>query len=199
MPSRSSTTAEWATRCRSTRGTIRSSIQDEPDDAFLLRPDFARGIDALQSFGLAYDVLVYPKHLANVLRFLERHPDQPFVLDHLAKPEIAKGNHDVWSAELRAAADHPHLWCKLSGMVTEADWADWKPEDLHRYLDTAYEAFGPDRVLYGSDWPVCLLAGRYDQVLGALEDWARHITPDERAKLFGGNAARFYGLSASDS
>ena len=174
---------------------LRHVVQDEPDPEFLLRADFLRGIEALRERGLVYDVLVYPHHLPVTARFVERFPEQPFVLDHMAKPPVAADELEPWRTHLVALAEHPHVHCKLSGLVTEARWNDWTPDQLHPYLDAAYEAFGEDRVMYGSDWPVCLLSARgYADQARVVLDWAEQLSPAAREKLLGANAARFYGL-----
>ena len=173
---------------------VRHIVQDEPDTEFLLRDDFCRGVAALAEHGLTYDVLIFPRQLAAAIRFVELFPDQPFVLDHMAKPLIRDGLLKPWAEELRALAAHENVCCKLSGLVTEADWARWTPEQLYPYLDAAYEAFGPNRVMFGSDWPVCRLAAEYGVWFSTLEGWAACLGDDERANLFGLNAARFYGL-----
>lgn len=174
---------------------LRHVVQDEPDDRFLLRPDFQRGIAALAGRGLVYDVLVHPRHLEVVRRFVAAFPAQPFVLDHLAKPAIARGERDPWERQFRALGAFPNLACKLSGLVTEAVWHAWRPEDFHFYLDVALETFGEERLLFGSDWPVCLLAARdYSEVHALLADWASELSVGARARLFGDNAARIYRL-----
>jgi len=172
---------------------VRHVVQDEPDDEFLLRADFARGIERLTARDLAYDLLIRPRHLRAARTFVARHPEQRFVLDHLAKPPVRSGELTPWAQELRELAEHENLWCKLSGLVTEARWNDWRPRDLTPYLDVALECFGAERVMFGSDWPVCLLsAPDYAAVKGVLDDYAGRLSVDERAALFGGNAARFY-------
>jgi len=174
---------------------LRHVVQDEPDDRFLLRPDFQRGVAALARTDLAYDLLIHPRHLEPARRFAEAFPALTIVLDHLAKPEIAAARRDPWERQLGALAELPHVACKLSGLVTEARWNAWKPDDFRFYLDAALEAFGPARLLFGSDWPVCLLAARgYGEVHALVHDWASALAAGERAALFGGNAARLYRL-----
>jgi L-fuconolactonase len=172
---------------------VRHIAQAETDD-FLAQEDVIRGIGALRAFDLTYDILVYPRQLAATLSLVERLPDQPFVVDHLAKPQIARGTMEPWGAQIRALAKHPNVWCKVSGLVTEADWARWKPEDLRPYLDVVFEAFGPQRLMFGSDWPVCLLAAGYGEVLAVVETYLERLSPPEREGVLGGNAAGFYGL-----
>ena len=174
---------------------VRHVVQDEPDDEFLLREDFRRGISALSGRGLVYDLLVQPRQLPAAVRFVELFPDQDFVLDHLAKPD-PRGALEPWAGHVRALARHPRLSCKVSGLVTEGDWRDWTAEQFEPVLDVVFEAFGEDRVLFGSDWPVCLLAADYDRVLGLVAGYAERLSDAARAKLFGANAARIYRLEA---
>jgi L-fuconolactonase len=172
---------------------VRHIAQAEPDD-FLERDDVVRGIELLGDFDLSYDILVYPQQLPAALALVEKLPDQPFVVDHVAKPRIRDGELEPWATQMRELASHPNVWCKVSGLVTEADWSHWRPEDIHPYLDIVFEAFGPDRLMFGSDWPVCLLAASYRRVVRLIEDYAACIPAAARGKLFGENALRFYGL-----
>jgi L-fuconolactonase len=175
---------------------VRHVVQDEPDERFLLREDFRRGVAALARSGLTYDLLIYPRHLEVARRFLERFPGQPVVLDHLAKPDVARGMRAPWERQLRALAAFPDLCCKVSGLVTEAAWNAWKPGDFRFYLDVALEAFGEDRLMFGSDWPVCLLAADgYRAVAELAFGWAGELSSAAREKIFGANAARFYGIA----
>ena len=176
---------------------FRHIVQSEPDDRFLVREDFARGISCLQGFGFTYDILIYPKQLSVALELVTTLPGQKFVIDHLAKPRIRTGAIAEWAALMRGLASNANVYCKLSGLVTEAHWRDWKKQDFRPYLDVAFEAFGADRLMFGSDWPVCLLAGSYRQVLGILEEYFENYPADVRAKIFGGNAAQFYGLKTT--
>ena len=174
---------------------FRHIVQAEPDDRFLLREDVLRGIASLERYGFTYDILIYPRQLAASLALVEKFPAQRFVIDHLAKPDIRGGSgFGAWRDGMRALARHPNVYCKVSGMVTEADWASWKPADFAPYLDVAFDAFGIDRVMFGSDWPVCLVAATYTQIVGALEQYAQKLSPAGRNKVFCANAARFYGL-----
>jgi L-fucono-1,5-lactonase len=173
---------------------FRHIVQNEPDDRYLLREDFLRGIACLGEFDFLYEVLIFPKQLPAAVEFVAKFPKQPFVLNHIAKPLIKAKEIDFWSKHMRALAAAPNISCKVSGMITEADWKNWRPEDLRPYLDVVFEAFGPDRLLFGSDWPVCMLAGTYDQVTRLLEDYVRDLPQTERDKLFGDNAARIYGV-----
>lgn len=171
---------------------LRHVVQDEPDEGFLLRADFRRGVRALARHELVYEILVYSRHLPLVGEFVARHA-VPLVLDHLGKPRIAERERASWEQPFRALGAFPHVACKLSGLVTEATWNEWTPDDLRFYLDVALETFGEDRLLFGSDWPVCLLAARdYGQVFALVDDWAARLGTSARAKLFGLNAARIY-------
>ena len=171
---------------------VRHVVQEEPDDAFMLGRDFQLGISKLAAYGLTYDILIYPKQLAAALRLAENFPGQPFVLDHIAKPFIKAGVSEPWAMQLRQLARLPNVHCKVSGMLTEADHQAWRPEQFRPYLDTVFEAFGPERLMYGSDWPVCLFAGSYEQAYRLVDDYARGLTDQQRVGLFGGNAAAFY-------
>ncbi|MCK5653229.1 MAG: amidohydrolase family protein [Gemmatimonadetes bacterium] len=172
---------------------VRHIVQAEPDD-FLEREDVVGGIGMLRDFNLTYDILVYPRQLDATLNLVEKLPDQPFVVDHLAKPPIIDGVIEPWAAQMRELASHANVWCKVSGLVTEADWAMWRTEDFHPYLDVVFDAFGPERLMFGSDWPVCLLAAEYGQVAGLIEAYSEQLSTSERTRVFGGNAASFYGL-----
>jgi L-fuconolactonase len=174
---------------------FRHVLQGERDRALMLSHDFKRGINLLGKFGYTYDILIYPDQLGYTRDFVAANPDQPFVLDHIAKPHI-KDRYitDEWKAAIHAVAAYPNVSCKISGMVTEADWKYWKPEHFRVYIDTVVEAFGMDRVLYGSDWPVCLVAASYQQVLQIVTDYFSSFSPDEQAAFFGGNAIKFYNL-----
>jgi L-fuconolactonase len=175
---------------------VRHVAQAEADD-FLARDAVVRGIGCLGRFGLTYDILVVARQLPAALTLTSRLPDQRFVLDHLAKPGVRAGALEPWATVMQELARRPNVFCKLSGLVTEADWIGWRPEHLRPYLDVAFDAFGPDRVMFGSDWPVCLLAASYERVLGVIADYAAALSPSEREKLLGGNAMRFYGLSTT--
>jgi L-fuconolactonase len=174
---------------------IRHVVQDEPD-GFMLRDDFQRGIAALAEFDLAYDILIYARQLPETARLVEAFPSQRFVIDHIAKPAIRKGEIDPWRRDITAIARHPNVYCKLSGMVTEADWRSWTAAGLAPYIDVALDAFGPDRLMIGSDWPVCTLAGAYSTVLSVAADRIAARAPAALAPVFGENAAAFYHLDA---
>jgi L-fuconolactonase len=175
---------------------FRHVVQSEPDDNFLLRPEFLRGIALLKEFGFTYDILIYPKQLAAAIKFVEQFPEQPFVLDHLAKPFIKDGISEPWAAQIRELGRHANLYCKVSGMVTEAHWQDWQKAHFKAYLDVVFEAFGSHRIMFGSDWPVCLLAADYRQVKDILADYTSNFSSLERVNIFSLNARRFYKLKA---
>ncbi len=172
---------------------LRHVVQSEPDDRFLLDPTFLRGISRLEEFGLTYDLLIVPRQLPAAIEFTAKFPAQKFVVDHLAKPNIRELQLRGWSEQMRALASHPNVLCKVSGMITEANWSAWRPEDFQPYLDVVFDAFGTDRLMFGSDWPVCLLAGTYEQVYELVVSCTRAFPESERAKIFGENAAKFYG------
>jgi len=173
---------------------VRHIVQSEPDERFLLQPDFLRGIAMLEEFDLAYDILIYGRHLSVAAEFVERFPRQRFVLDHLAKPPIKSGAIDDWARGIRELAALPNLYCKVSGLVTEADWQKWNPEDLRPYLDVAFECFGASRLMIGSDWPVCTVAGSYSRVMDVAKDYIREFSAEQRDAVLGGKAASFWRL-----
>jgi L-fuconolactonase len=173
---------------------IRHIVHDEPDDDFLLRPDFKSGIARLREHALVYDLLLFPKHLPRAVRLVEQFPEQPFVLDHIAKPFIRDGTVEPWREDLRRLAALPNVSCKLSGLVTEARWDAWRPEDIRPYLDLVLEAFGAERLMIGSDWPVCTLAADYARTLGVVVDWSAALPAAAREGVLGTNALRVYGL-----
>jgi L-fuconolactonase len=175
---------------------FRHVAQSEPDDQFLVGPDFTRGISLLREFGFTYDILVYPKQLPAAIELVSRFPDQRFVVDHLAKPLIKDGVREPWASYIRTISKNANVFCKVSGLVTEADWPRWTPEDIRPYLDVAFEAFGPERLMFGSDWPVCLLAASYGRVKELLETYVAAHAAQHKENIFGGNAIRFYGLKA---
>ena len=173
---------------------VRHVVQYEPDDRFLMQPDFLRGIAALEEFDLAYDILIFPKHLRVAAEFVERFPRQRFVLDHLAKPFIKAGRVHPWDSDLGELAKFPNVFCKLSGMVAEADIKNWKPENLTPYIDIAFQCFGSERLMIGSDWPVCTAAGSYSQVMHVVLDYLSKHPAKVQDAVLGGNAARFWKL-----
>lgn len=173
---------------------IRHIVQDEPV-GFMLRPDFQRGIAALGEFGLTYDILIYERQLPEALELARRFPEQRFVIDHIAKPAIRQSSIDSWRDGIKAIAAEPNVYCKLSGMVTEADWRNWRPADFAPYMEVVLGAFGPQRMMIGSDWPVCLLAGEYRGVMSIVTDAIGPLRVQDRDAIMGGTAAEFYGLA----
>ncbi|MFJ6572470.1 amidohydrolase family protein [Streptomyces sp. NPDC091292] len=173
---------------------IRHQVQGEPDPEWLLRADVHRGLTAVAEAGLVYDLLVLPHQLPAAVRAAASLPGLTFVLDHAGKPPVAAGDLTPWADHVRALAALPHTVCKLSGLVTEADWHTWTTDRLRPYADTVLDAFGPGRVMFGSDWPVCTLAASYGQVADAAGELTEELGADERALVFGGTAARVYGL-----
>jgi L-fuconolactonase len=174
---------------------FRHVLQGEPDRALMLTPSFRRGIAALGPRGYTYDLLIFPDQLNFAQQLVAAHPHQRFVLDHIAKPPIKARQLGNWAKDLRALAAHANVWCKVSGMVTEANWHAWQLADFWPYLDVVFEAFGPERVMFGSDWPVCQVAGGYDAVVGLAEKYLVGFSAHEQARFWGQNAATFYNLS----
>ena len=173
---------------------IRHIVQSEPDERFLLQPDFLRGIAMLEEFDLAYDILIYTRLLPVAAEFVARFPRQRFVLNHMAKPPIKGGAPDAWARGIQELAAFPNVYCKVSGLVTEADWQEWKPEHLRPYLDVAFECFGPSRLMIGSDWPVCTVAASYARVMDLVKGYLGKYTANDREAVLGGNAAAFWRL-----
>ena len=173
---------------------LRHVLQDERDDTYALHDDFQRGLRLLDGAGMIYDVLIYPHQLPMAVQLVDLHPNQIFVLDHLAKPKIAAGELSPWRENLRELAQRPNLVCKVSGMATEADWQSWTVADLEPYLATALECFGPQRLLAGSDWPVCTLATTYRRWWNTLREWAAPLSISEQKAILGANASRVYHL-----
>jgi L-fuconolactonase len=173
---------------------VRHVIHDEPDDNFLLRDDFLRGISTLAGYGLSYDLLLFPRHLPVANRMVSMFPEQRFVLDHISKPLIREGILSPWKEDLMRLAENSNVYCKLSGIVTEADWQNWKPEELKPYLDIVFEAFGPDRLMAGSDWPVCCVAADYGRVLGVIENYFANFPEEVQEKVLGLNCSDFYRI-----
>jgi L-fuconolactonase len=171
---------------------VRHVVQDEPDDRIMLKPDFLRGLSLLEFANLSYDLLVYPRQLPSAIEVARRFPRLRLVLDHIAKPPIKTGELLPWSGQIAELAGYPNVFCKVSGMVTEADWKSWKPGDFDRYLDCVTRAFGPERLMFGSDWPVCTLAGSYGQVYEIARNFYKGFSAGENKAIFELNAARFY-------
>ncbi len=173
---------------------FRHVLQAEPDVEYMLRPNFLRGIAKLQKYGFTYDILIFPKHLTTAQKLVAQFPDQPFVLDHIAKPYIKAGLIDEWKRDIQSLAKFENLQCKVSGIITEADWKNWTYKLIKPYLDVVFEAFGIDRIMFGSDWPVCLVAGDYAQVKGIVETYTEDFSDSEKNKVFGENATKFYSM-----
>lgn len=172
---------------------IRHIVQSEPDD-FMLKKDFQNGISVLKQFNLTYDILIYPRQLISAIELVNHFPDQHFVIDHIAKPSIKEQKIESWKSGIMELALAPNVFCKISGLVTEADRKYWEPEDFTSYLDVIFDVFSIDHLMVGSDWPVCLLAAGYKQVMVIIEDYTRNFNKEDVAKVFGGNAIRFYDL-----
>lgn len=175
---------------------FRHVVQVEADDRFMLRDDFLGGIAALEAFAFSYDILIYPRQLPAAIELAALFPRQPFVLDHIAKPPIRSGGLQPWAEQIAKLASHPNVYCKLSGMVTEADWHNWKPEHFRPYLDVVFAAFGANRLMFGSDWPVCLLGGTYRDVKNLLVSYTSLLPREHRERIFGLNAIEFYRLNS---
>ncbi len=173
---------------------VRHVVQDEPDDRFPLRDDFLRGLGMLAEFGLTFDILIFPRHLAAACDLVARLPEQRFVLDHIAKPRIKDGLSTQWAVDVRRLAAFPNVFCKVSGMVTEADWQQWQQDDFRPYLEVVLEAFGARRTMFGSDWPVCILAGTYADVVEVVSPFVGQLPHAEQVAFWGETAQRFYGL-----
>lgn len=173
---------------------VRHVAQDEPDDRFLTDIKFTRGIARLSEFDLAYDLLIFPRQLPAAIELVRMFPEQRFVLDHMGKPAIREGQIDLWKSHIRELGAMPNVYCKLSGMVTEARWRQWKEADFRPYLDAVWEAFGDDRLMIGSDWPVCLLSSDYRSTVQVVSDYLSQFAPETQEKVLGGNATRFYKL-----
>ena len=173
---------------------VRHVLQGEPDDFYMLRDDFNAGIRALKCFGLVYDILVFARHLPQTATFVDRHPEQVFVLDHLGKPGVKAGLFEPWNSDIRELSKRENVYCKLSGLVTEAAWPEWTPEQLQPYAETVLEAFGPARTMFGSDWPVCLVASEYGRWHETVRAFAAQLSPDEQAQLFGKTARQAYRI-----
>jgi len=173
---------------------LRHVIQGEKDENYILREDFNSGIRCLRGSGLVYDILIFARHLPQTIEFVDEHPEQVFVLDHVAKPMIREGLLEPWATQMRELGQRENVWCKVSGMVTEADWNAWDEASLRPYLDVAVEAFGPSRLMVGSDWPVCLVASEYGRWFDVLRSYFSGFSEAERAQVFGGNAVEVYGL-----
>lgn len=172
---------------------FRHVLQGE-EPSFMLQKDFCNGISKLQQYNFTYDILIVPKHLAAALELVQQFPEQKFVIDHVAKPYIRDGKIDEWKAGMEKLAQHSNVFCKISGMVTEADWKNWTADQLKPYIDVAVNSFGIDRTMYGSDWPVCLVASSYKRWLQTVKDYFSSYSADDQEKFFSSNAIKFYQL-----
>jgi L-fuconolactonase len=175
---------------------LRHVVQDEPDPNYILRDDFNTGIRQVTEAGLVYDILIFERHLLPAIQFVDRHPNQIFVLDHIAKPRIKEDQIAAWRQNIRDLAKRPNVYCKISGMVTEAEWDTWAPEQLTPYIETVIEAFGANRLMFGSDWPVCLLATTYKKWAQVVESALTSLSVSERQRIWGGTARDAYRLPA---
>ena len=173
---------------------LRHVIQGEKDENYILREDFNSGIRTLMGSGLVYDILIYERHLPQTLEFVDEHPEQVFVLDHVGKPRIGAGVMEPWAARMRELGKRENVWCKVSGMVTEADWTSWNAETLRPYLDLVVDAFGVGRLMAGSDWPVCTVACEYGRWFELLREYFAGFSDVEQDAVFGGTAVEVYGL-----
>ena len=173
---------------------VRHVLHDEEDDNYMLREDFNRGVAMIKDFGLVYDILIFEKHLPQTIQFVDRHPDQVFVLDHIAKPRIQANELAPWQSRIVELAHRPNVYCKVSGMATEADYQDWTPEQLEPYFDTVLSAFGPRRLMFGSDWPVCVVAVEYVRWAKLVRSWVSELPAADQERILGGTAVEAYKL-----
>jgi L-fuconolactonase len=172
---------------------VRHVLQGEPDE-YLSRDDFNAGVAALREFGLRYDILILERQLPATIKFVDRHPEQIFILDHVAKPKMKARELSPWRENIRELARRPRVYCKLSGMLTEADWSHWSVDDLRPYVHVVLDAFGPERLMFGSDWPVCLVASEYGRWVQTVEELTGALSDEERSRIFGGTARDAYRL-----
>jgi L-fuconolactonase len=173
---------------------VRHVVHDELDDEFMLRESFLHGLSQLKRFGLTYDLLLFPRHLPTACEVVKRFPDQPFVLDHIAKPPVRAGETEPWTRDLKRLAAFPNVFCKISGLVTEARWDSWKAQDFEPYLDVVLNAFGPHRLMIGSDWPVCTLAADYTSVIHLEAGYISRLSADEQRAILDSNPVEFYSI-----
>ncbi|MCM3440290.1 amidohydrolase family protein [Metabacillus halosaccharovorans] len=173
---------------------VRHVIHDEANDQFMLSEEFQRGISVLKDFSLTYDLLLFPKHIPYALQLVEKFPEQLFVLDHIGKPDIKNKEISFWKENLTKLAEYKNVYVKVSGMVTEADWKNWRKEDFKAYLDIVFNAFGPERVMIGSDWPVCTVSESYESVMGIVLDYVKQYASSYESQILGENCSRFYSL-----
>ena len=173
---------------------FRCIMQGQPDEAYLNNEIFIKNVVLLKDFDYTYDLLVYHHQLPSLLKFIEKIPENRLILDHIGKPDIKAKNYSKWKENIFELAQHPGIYCKLSGMITEANYSTWKYDDIVPYMDAVGEAFGAERICFGSDWPVCLVAGNYDKMIGVVEKWASQLNEKDYNQLFGLNTSRFYNI-----
>jgi L-fuconolactonase len=173
---------------------FRCIMQGQPDEAYLNNEIFIKNVALLKDFDYTYDLLVYHHQLPSLLKFIEKIPENRLILDHIGKPDIKAKNYSKWKEKIFELAQHPGIYCKLSGMITEANYSTWKYDDIVPYMDAVGEAFGTERICFGSDWPVCLVAGHYDKMIGVVEKWASQLNEKDYNQLFGLNTSRFYNI-----
>ncbi len=174
---------------------LRHIVQDEPDDYYMLRPDFRYGISKLDKYGLTYDILIYPRQLPAALELVKEFPKQRFIIDHMAKPKINGVVEKYWAHYMKELGKHKNVFCKVSGLVTETSWGEWRVRDFYPYLDVIFDSFGIDRIVFGSDWPVCLLSGKYHKVLSIVLKYVSRFSKEAQDKIVGLNAISFYNLT----
>lgn len=173
---------------------FRHVVQGEADHNFMLRPDFLNGIATLEKYNFTYDILIFPHQLGAALELVRHFPNQKFIIDHSAKPYIKEGFYDGWAALIKAIGEFPNVYCKLSGMTTEADYINWTQEQIEPYMQLVLDAFGANRILFGSDWPVCLVAGNYTKTKELVTNFIAKLSKEEQTAIMGGNAIQFYNL-----
>jgi L-fuconolactonase len=177
---------------------VRHVLHDEADDFYMLRDDFNRGIGALKPYHLAYDILIFERHLPQTIQFVDRHPEQIFVVDHLGKPRAKDGLMEPWAGNLTELARRPNVYCKISGLVTDANWEKWTADALRPYFEVCLQAFGPKRLLFGSDWPVCLVASSYKRWVETVSGWIASLSGDDQRRIWSRNTAEAYGLEEAN-
>ncbi len=184
---------EWFSQHPKLKG-VRHVLHDEPDDRFMLRRDFLKGIGMLKNYGLKYDILIFEKHLPHTIEMVKKFPDQSFVVDHIGKPRIKDQVFSPWRENVQILSGLPNIYCKLSGMITEADWNNWTYDDIIPYMDICLDAFGPDRLMIGSDWPVCTAAGEYSDVIAIVRRFISDLSDQEQDQILGTTCSSFYNI-----
>ena len=173
---------------------FRHIVQAEPDENFLLNANFQNGICILKRYNFTYDILIYPNQLPAAIKFVQKNPEQKFILDHIAKPHIKRKEIEPWASQIKELAKNPNVYCKLSGIITEADHQNWKTDDIFPYLDVVFSSFGSDRLTFGSDWPVCLLAGTYNHVVNLIDEYLKNESEEVKENIFYKNVISFYSI-----